>query len=176
MQDSDVQFFGRAVNDRENYTMFQPLGLYFDQQPNALFATLTGAAGFQVQAQPIELTENQIRQALESAYGDFQAELVDILVPHWASNPLYFGTYSSPKVNVTKQSYVDLAAPLGNLYFSGEATSEYYYGYVHGAYFAGIDTANAVLGAQTTTNGAHIEAFFNVRILAVLIVVPWLFV
>ena len=115
----------------------------------------------------------QIRQALESAYGDFHAELVDILV---ASNPLYFGTYSSPKVNVTNQSYVYLAAPLGNLYFSGEAISEYYYGYVHGAYFAGIDTANAVLSAQTATNTAHIEAFLNVRILAVLIVVPWLFV
>ena len=28
-----------------------------------------------------------------------------------------------------------------------------------GANFAGIDTANAVLDAQTTTNGAHIEAF-----------------
>ena len=74
----------------------------FSQQPNALFATLTGATGFQVQAQPIELTEKQIRQALESAYGDFHAELVNILVPDWASNPLYFGTYSSPKVNVTK--------------------------------------------------------------------------
>ena len=65
---------------------------------------------------------------------------------------------------------IDLAAPLGNLYFSGEATIEYYYAYVHGAYLAGIDTANAVLGAQTATNAAHIEAFFNVRILAVLIV------
>ena len=38
--DSDVRVFGRAVSDCENFTKFQPLGLYFNQQPNALFATL----------------------------------------------------------------------------------------------------------------------------------------
>ena len=173
--DADVQFFGRAVNDRENYTMFQPLGQYFDQQPNAIFATLTGRTGFKVQAQPIEITKQQVRQALESAYGEFQAEVVNVLVPDWASNPLYFGAYSNPKVNVTKQSYVDLAAPLGNLYFSGEATSEHYSAYVHGAYFAGIDTANAILSAHAVTSAAH-QALFSASILAELIVVWWLFV
>lgn len=64
---------------------------------------------------------------------------------------------------------------LGNLYFSGEATSEHYSAYIHGAYFAGIDTANAILSAHAVTSAAH-QALFSATFLAVLIVVSWLFV
>ena len=41
--------------------------------------------------------------------------------------------------------YKDLASPAGRLYFGGEAINERYNGYVHGAYFSGIDVANQIL-------------------------------
>ena len=70
--------------------------------PNAIFATLTGMTGYKVkvQAQPIEVTKQQVRQALESAYGEFQAEIVNLLLPDWASNPLYVGAYSNSKLTL----------------------------------------------------------------------------
>ncbi|GLJ21400.1 hypothetical protein SUGI_0393990 [Cryptomeria japonica] len=39
----------------------------------------------------------------------------------------------------------DLPAPVGAVYFTGEHTSQEYNGYVHGAYLAGIHTANQLL-------------------------------
>lgn len=36
-------------------------------------------------------------------------------------------------------------APVGRVYFTGEHTSTHYNGYVHGAYLAGIDSANMLI-------------------------------
>ena len=39
----------------------------------------------------------------------------------------------------------DLQRYAGRVYFGGEATSTKYNGFVHGAYFSGIDVANEVI-------------------------------
>ena len=143
--DADKQYVGRAVRDRENYTLFLPMGQLFKTRPHLLLAILTGNNAHQTASQSIEVTKQHIHQALRAIYGSFRAEIVDILVPDWKSNEFYHGSYSDPKLGVTTQTYTDLAAPVGSLYFSGEATSEHYYGYVHGAYFSGVHTANAIL-------------------------------
>ena len=143
--DDDVQYLGRAVNDRENYTLFLPMGQLFESRPHLLLAILTGNTARQTASQDVEVTKLHIYQALRDIYGNFRAEIVDILVPDWESNEFYHGSYSDPKLGVTTETYTKLADPVGNLYFTGEATSEHYYGYVHGAYFAGIHTANLIL-------------------------------
>lgn len=149
--DSSIQYLGRAVSNRENYTLFLPLGELFETRPHLLLAILTGKTAHQTALQNIEVTKQHICAALRATYGSFRAEIVDILVPDWESNEFYHGSYSDPKLGVTTETYTNLAAPVGNLYFSGEATSEHYYGYVHGAYFSGIHTANAILERANAT-------------------------
>ena len=152
--DGSVQFIGRAETDRENYTLFLPMGQFFKSRPHLLLVILTGNTANRVEYQDISVTKQEIRQALTTAYGNFRAEIVDVLVPEWASNRLYSGSFSNPKVGATPQTFADLAAPIGNLYFSGEATSRRYYGFVHGAYFSGIDSANAVLNSTSSRSSS----------------------
>ena len=78
-------------------------------------------------------------------YGEFQAEIVNILVPDWASNSLYLGAYSNTPIGVTDQTHENIAAPVGSLYFAGEVVSKLYNGFVHGAYLSGIDVAKELL-------------------------------
>lgn len=153
--DDDIQYLGRAVNDRENYTLFLPMGQLFSARPHLLLAILTGDTARQTASQDVEVTKDNIYRALRSIYGDFRAHIVDLLVPDWESNEFYHGSYSDPKLGVTTETYTELADPVGNLYFSGEATSEHYYGYVHGAYFAGIHTANAILERVWNATSNH---------------------
>lgn len=142
---TDVHYVGRVTSDRGDYPLFIPLNQVFDKHPNILIAVLAGDKAYKASAQDSSITKQEVLKALTTIYGNIRADLVDILVPSWASDPLYRGGYSYPKVNANHQSYVDLAAPVGSLYFSGEATCEEYFGYVHGAYTSGINTANAIL-------------------------------
>jgi polyamine oxidase len=66
------------------------------------------------------------------------------LFPRWFSDPLYRGSYSTWPPSFSPKHLINLAAPLGNLWFAGEATSEKYFGYLHGAYFEGKSAATQI--------------------------------
>ena len=66
-------------------------------------------------------------------YGDKAVRPEDVLIPDWHTNPLFFGAYSNWPIGVTKKVYENLDAPVGRLYMAGEACSEQYNGYLHGA-------------------------------------------
>ena len=140
----DVEFIGRATNNREDYPIFQPLGKFFSNS-SILLATLTGETAYRVAAQNRSVTRQEILDALRFMYPNYRAELLNMYIPDWASNPLYLGSYSNTKVGFTDQTFKDLAAPLGRLYISGEATNQNYTGFLHGAYLSGIEAANRVL-------------------------------
>ena len=143
--DNNVQFIGHASSNREDYTIFQPMGQFFDSKPNVLLATLTGETAFRVAAQDIEITKQEVRSALTSMYGEFRPEIIDILVPDWASNPLYRGSYADTPIGLRYQTQDIIATPVGKLYFGGGVTNKLYTDYVHGAYLAGVDVANSIL-------------------------------
>ena len=152
----DVEIIGRATNDREDYPVFEPLGKFF---PNStiLLVTLTGETAYRVAAQNRSVTRQEILGALRFMYPDFQAELLNMYIPDWASNPLSLGSYSNTKIGVNDQTFKDLVAPLGRLYISGEVTSQKYGGFLHGAYFSGVDAANIILqDMQSTPDSAKV--------------------
>ena len=105
----DVEIIGRATNDRENYPVFEPLGKFF---PNStiLLVTLTGETAYRVAAQNRSVTRQEILDALRFMYPDFRAELLNMYIPDWASNPLSLGSYSNKKVGVNDQTFKDLVA------------------------------------------------------------------
>ena len=54
------------------------------------------------------------------------------MIPDWAANPLFLGTWAVRPHDMDHLQQ-HLTAPLGRLYFAGEALSEQYYGALHGA-------------------------------------------
>lgn len=69
---------------------------------------------------------------------------VQYLVSRWGTDPNSFGCYSYDLVGKPEDVYERLRAPVGNIFFGGEAVSmDEHQGSVHGAYSAGIMAAEA---------------------------------
>ncbi|KAG9132362.1 hypothetical protein Leryth_013027 [Lithospermum erythrorhizon] len=68
-------------------------------------------------------------------------EPVQYLVSRWGTDPDSLGCYAYDVVGNAEDIYDRLRAPLGNLFFGGEAVSMDHQGSVHGAYSAGVMAA-----------------------------------
>ncbi|XP_042502807.1 polyamine oxidase 5-like isoform X2 [Macadamia integrifolia] len=66
---------------------------------------------------------------------------VQYLVSRWGTDPNTLGSYSYDLVGKPADVYERLQAPVGNLFFGGEAVSLDHSGSVHGAYTAGVMAA-----------------------------------
>ncbi|XP_031108854.1 probable polyamine oxidase 4 isoform X3 [Ipomoea triloba] len=69
-------------------------------------------------------------------------EPAQYLVSRWGTDPDSLGCYSYDLVGKPTDVYDRLRAPLGNLFFGGEAVSMEHQGSVHGAYSAGLMAAD----------------------------------
>lgn len=68
---------------------------------------------------------------------------VHYLVSRWGTDPNSLGCYSYDIVGKPADLYERLRAPVGNLFFGGEAMSlDEHQGSVHGAYAAGLKAAD----------------------------------
>ena len=145
--DTDVDWIAYVDrnNGREYYPLFSPLGALLPGKLPILQAFLTGETALRVAQQNIENSKRQIMESLHCIYGDRVTEPVDIIHDDFITNPHFYGHFTSTPVGVNDQSYVNLAAPLGRLYFSGEATAGPIHGIVQGGYFSGLATANTVI-------------------------------
>ncbi len=94
--------------------------------------------------------------------------MVNWIIPNWIDNPLIRGAYTYLSTGFKIDDFELLAAPLGNLYFSGEATSANFNGYVHGAYFSGIDTAELIASQITSKAMGAAQAGFVIGVLGML--------
>jgi polyamine oxidase len=66
---------------------------------------------------------------------------VQYLVSRWGSDPNSLGSYSCDMVGKPADLYERFCAPVGNLFFAGEAACIDHSGSVHGAYSSGIAAA-----------------------------------
>lgn len=79
---------------------------------------------------------------LELIFGTIPDPVKPILRTKWAQDPYTFGSYSFNRLGMSANTRKELAEPVnGKLFFAGEATSQYYFGTVHGAYNSGLDAA-----------------------------------
>ncbi|XP_078696523.1 uncharacterized protein LOC144924814 [Branchiostoma floridae x Branchiostoma belcheri] len=129
------------------YAMWQNLEAegFFPNGTNILLVTAAASEVQRVELQSDEATKQEVMAVLRNMYGNNIPEPESILVPRWLTNPLFFGAYSNWPVHVSARDFEKLAAPVGRLYFGGEATHPRYNGYVQGGYLSGIDQANAIL-------------------------------
>lgn len=83
---------------------------------------------------------NFVMMQLKKMFPD-ATEPVHYLVSRWGTDPNSLGCYSYDVVGMPGDLYERLRAPLGNLFFGGEAVSMDHQGSVHGAYSAGVMAA-----------------------------------
>ncbi|KAF8390403.1 hypothetical protein HHK36_024929 [Tetracentron sinense] len=139
-----TEFFLYAHEKRGYYTIWQQLETEYPGA-NVLLVTVTDDESRRIEQQPDSETKAEAMEVLRSMFGKNIPEATDILVPKWWSNRFYKGTFSNWPIGVSRYEYDQIRAPVGRVYFTGEHTSEHYNGYVHGAYLAGIDSANMMI-------------------------------
>ena len=130
---------------REYFSLFQPIGASYPGNPPILEALLSGETSLRVGLQDPAISKEQIVGILRVVYGDNVTEPVDIFQHDYAANPYFFGNLETSTVGVTRQTFAEYAAPVGRLYFSGAGTHVTNTSNLQGAYYSGIDTANAIL-------------------------------
>ncbi|KAF2314768.1 hypothetical protein GH714_033496 [Hevea brasiliensis] len=87
-----------------------------------------------------ESSANFVMLQLKKMFPD-ATEPVRYLVSRWGTDPNSLGCYAYDVVGKPEDVYERLRAPLGNLFFGGEAVSMEHQGSVHGAYSAGVMAA-----------------------------------
>ena len=114
---------------------------------------VTGEEGKRVETESKENIIKEIGSLMSEIYGKNDKDKtkytpIDIYVTNWGQNPYYRGSYTFFPVKAFKDaSYEDFIAPLSSnkdgktgqpkLFFTGEAFSREYAGFVHGAYLNG---------------------------------------
>ncbi|KAK9700294.1 hypothetical protein RND81_08G230100 [Saponaria officinalis] len=140
----EKEFFIYAHERRGYYTFWQHMENAYPGS-NILVVTLTNDESKRVEAQPDEETLREATEVLRDMFGPNIPDATDILVPRWWNNRFQRGSYSNYPIFSNNQLVRDIKVPVGRIFFSGEHTSERFSGYVHGGYFAGIDTSKALL-------------------------------
>ncbi|KHN39505.1 Putative polyamine oxidase 4 [Glycine soja] len=88
-----------------------------------------------------ESAANFAMQQLKKMFPD-ASKPVQYLVSHWGTDPNSLGCYACDLVGMPDDVYERLRAPVGNLFFGGEAVSmDDHQGSVHGAYSSGVMAA-----------------------------------
>lgn len=138
------QYIFYASKRRGYYPIWQDLevdaGLQ-DKGLNILIVTVTGEEASRVQYQSDKQTQLEIMEVLRNVYGMDIPDPIDFTYPRWQHDPLFYGCYSNNPIGISHEDYVALAANVSRMYFAGEATNELYNGFVHGAYYSGLNRA-----------------------------------
>lgn len=99
-----------------------------------------GRFAYDLEKLPDESAANFVMSQLKKMFPD-ATDPVQYLVSRWGTDPNSLGCYSYDLVGNPEDIYDKLRAPLGNLFFAGEAVSVEHQGSVHGAYSAGVMAA-----------------------------------
>lgn len=141
------QYIFYASERRGYYPIWQDIGVDagLPEGLNLLMITVTGEEATRIQFQSDAETKAEIMEVLFNVYGSNIPNATDILYKRWAHDPLFYGTYSNIPIGMTHEDYIALQTNVSRMYFAGEATSELYTGFVHGAYFSGLERAEKII-------------------------------
>lgn len=146
----DVTFIDRVDKIKGRYPAFQPLdhfryNISLSDPVHVIAWSITDKQADIVGSQPVEKTKRDVMEVLREMYPDAAiSEPEDILVTNWRDNPLYLGACINKPIGATDQLYEKLAAPVGRIFFSGEATHKDYSGLIHGAYYSGTEVGKTL--------------------------------
>ncbi|KAA8642027.1 hypothetical protein EYZ11_006439 [Aspergillus tanneri] len=152
---TDTQYFLYAdPESRGWYPLFQSLSMPgFHEGSNILFVTVTHEMAYRAERQSDEKTKSEILDVLRKMFPDVEVpEPTAFLYPRWSTEPWAYGSYSNWPTGTTLEMHQNLRANTDRLWFAGEATSQSYFGFLHGAWFegqhAGREIANLLTGCK----------------------------
>ncbi|GAB5585858.1 hypothetical protein Unana1_00758 [Umbelopsis nana] len=127
-------------NTWQNFNAFTPK----NGTTNIFFVTVTQDQAYRLEAMSDEEIKKEVTEVVRSMYGKHVAEPTHIYVPRWHSDPLYRGTYSNWPIGEMEEHHLNMKAPVGRVWFAGEAMSREYYGYLQGAWTDGGEVGTKV--------------------------------
>ncbi|KAH9477058.1 Polyamine oxidase 6 [Psilocybe cubensis] len=161
--DTEMAIF--ADSERGRYPVWQSLDhKNFLPGSGILFVTVTGDYSVRIEALPDKQVKEEVMGVVRSMFPNVTVpEPLDFFFPRWHSNPLFRGSYSNWPPAFASQHLDNLRANVGRLYFAGEATSRKYFGFLHGAYFEGLDIATIMANCIKEGSCADMEHFANIN-------------
>ncbi|KAH8101275.1 hypothetical protein BXZ70DRAFT_891972 [Cristinia sonorae] len=136
-----------ADSERGRYPVWQSLDhAKFLPGSGIVFVTVTGDYSVRVEALPDAQVESEALGVLQAMFPTTTIpKPLAFHFPRWHSDPLFRGSYSNWPPSFNSGHHKNLGAPVTQkLWFAGEATSQKYFGFLHGAYFEGQNTALAM--------------------------------
>ncbi|OAA50568.1 Amine oxidase [Metarhizium rileyi] len=155
----DAQYFLYASPTRRGYyPVWQSLSTEgFLPGSNILFATVVGDESYRVEQQTDEQTKNEALEVLRQMFPNATVpEPLAFAYPRWTKTPWSYGSYSNWPIGTTLEMHQNLRANTGRLWFAGEATSAEYFGFLHGAWFEGIEAGSQVAALLLEGKCAHV--------------------
>ena len=96
--------------------------------------------------------KEHLLEPLRATYPSSFVEPIDVLITDWKNDPTAYGSWENFPFGNDLSGYYDYFQPRNNkLFFSGSGSCLRYWGYMHGAYYAGIRDAE---WAIATMNGS----------------------
>ncbi|CAF3699632.1 unnamed protein product [Rotaria sp. Silwood1] len=101
----------------------------------ALFCFFIGDEANRLETLTNEQAVEEVRNALQQMFPNQSIPMpIDSFVTRWKSDPFSNGSYSYISLHQTYEDMIYISKPIANkLLFAGEATSQEFYGYAHGA-------------------------------------------
>ncbi|KAK2589682.1 hypothetical protein QQS21_012637 [Conoideocrella luteorostrata] len=155
---TDTEYFLYASpTKRGYYPVWQSLSKTgFLPDSNIIFATVIQDESYRVEQQTDEQTKKEMMGVLREMFPNVTIpEPTGFMYPRWTKKPWAYGSYSCWPIGTTLEMHQNLRANAGRLWFAGEATSAEYYGFLHGAWFEGME-AGSHIAALLKGECAHI--------------------
>ncbi|KAF7328966.1 Amine oxidase [Mycena venus] len=143
----DTQFALYADRERGRYPVWQSLDLQdFLPGSDIVFATVTGDFSERIEAMSDAEVQAELLDVLQTMFPNTTIPTpTAFFFPRWFSDPLYRGSFSNWPSGFVSPHHANVRANVGQrLWFSGEGTSQKYFGFLHGAYFEGLDIGTRV--------------------------------
>ncbi|KAI9834753.1 MAG: hypothetical protein M1819_002839 [Sarea resinae] len=111
-----------------------------------LVALMAGDAALQTETSDDESLVKEVSDELRKVFVSVLIpEPSEVIVTRWGNDPFACGSYSYVGSEARPDDYDQMARPIGNLHFAGEATCGTHPATVHGAYLSGLRAASEVL-------------------------------
>ncbi|KAH9887071.1 amine oxidase [Cubamyces lactineus] len=165
----DTEMALYADPERGRYPVWQSLDHEnFFPGSGVVFVTVTGDYSQRIEALPDSQVQEEVLGVLRAMYPNTTIpEPLAFLYPRWHTDPLFRGSYSNWPPSFFSEHHENLRANVGDrLWFAGEATSQKYFGFLHGAYFEGLDVATLLakcIQGNSCVRIKHVEEIKNLR-------------
>ncbi|CAL1367669.1 unnamed protein product [Linum trigynum] len=108
---------------------------------NMLMVTVTYNEAKRMEQLSDEEIQAEAMDVLRDMFGEHIPEPESMLTHRWWSDRFFKGSHSNWPHGYSQERHNKLGASVGPIYFTGEHIHKNYFGWVTGAYLAGIDTA-----------------------------------